>query len=340
MSDYPMTTPQAPIHSRFTAASTAEDVIAGIDLTGKTAIVTGGYSGIGTETARVLRAAGARVIVPARDLIKAHANLKGIDVEIAPMDLADPASIDAFAADFLAGETPLHILINSAGVMACPLTRDARGYELQFATNHLGHYQLTKRLWPALKRAAGARVISVSSRGHRFTGVDFDDPNYQHREYDRWLAYGQSKTANVLFAVALDAHGRADGIRAFAVHPGAIVTDLARYMTQDDLRAFGVIDDEGKPVLDISLGMKSVAQGASTSVWTATSPQLDGMGGVYCEDNEVSPVLVDAENATGRLSNEVGVRPWAIDPVAAERLWTLSETLIAHPSERSSVAVA
>lgn len=322
-----MPTPQTPIHSGFSATSTADDVIAGIDLTGKTAIVTGGYSGIGTETARVLRAAGARVIVPARDLAKARKNLEGIDVEIAAMDLADPASIDAFAAAFVAEGSPLHILVNSAGIMACPLTRDARGYELQFATNHLGHYQLTVRLWAALRRAAGARVISVSSRGHRFAAVDFNDPNYQHREYDRWLAYGQSKTANVLFAVALDARGRADGIRAFALHPGAIVTDLARYMTQDDLRAFGVIDEEGRPVVDIARGFKNVAQGASTSVWTATSPLLDSMGGVYCEDNDVSPILVDADNATGKLSDEIGVRPWAIDPAAAEHLWTLSEGL-------------
>ncbi len=320
-----MSTPQTPIHSGFSATSTAEDVIAGIDLTGKTAIVTGGYSGIGTETARVLRAAGARVIVPARDLAKARKNLDGIDVEIAAMDLADPASIDAFAEGFLAEGAPLHILVNSAGIMACPLTRDARGYELQFTTNHLGHYQLTARLWPALVRARGARVISVSSRGHRFTGVDFEDPHYQHRDYDRWLAYGQSKTANVLFAVALDARGRADGVRAFALHPGAILTDLARYMTQDDLRAFGVVDEQGQPVADMARHFKSVPQGASTSVWTATSPQLDGMGGVYCEDNDVSPVLANVESATGKLSNEVGVRPWAIDPDAAEKLWALSE---------------
>lgn len=320
-----MSTAQTPIHSGFSAASTADEVIAGIDLTGKTAIVTGGYSGIGTETARVLRAAGARVIVPARDLVKAHKNLEGIDVEIAEMDLADPASIDAFAGAFLAGGSPLHILINNAGIMACPLTRDARGYELQFATNHLGHYQLTARLWPALVRAGGARVVSLSSRGHRFAGVDFEDPHFERREYDRWLAYGQSKTANVLFAVALDARGRTQGVRAFAVHPGAIVTDLARYMTHEELRAFGVIDEQGQLLVDSAL-FKSAAQGASTSVWAATNPQLDGMGGVYCEDNDISPVLVEADNATGKISHEIGVRPWAIDPLAAEWLWAMSET--------------
>jgi NAD(P)-dependent dehydrogenase (short-subunit alcohol dehydrogenase family) len=322
-----MSSVQTPIHSGFTMASTADEVLAGIDLTGKTVIVTGGYSGIGTETTRALRAAGARVIVPARDLAKARKALEGIDVEIEPMDLADPASIDAFAERFLARGEPLHILVNSAGVMAMPLTRDSRGYEMQFATNHLGHFQLTARLWPALKAANGARVVSVSSRGHRFAGVDFDDPHFERREYDPWVAYGQSKTANVLFALGADKRGAANGIRAFALHPGAIITDLVRHMSQDDLRALGAIDEEGRPVVDLARGFKSVPQGAATSVWCATSRQLDGMGGVYCEDVEVSPILADADNAPGRVSSDVGVRPWAIDPVAVEHLWTLSETL-------------
>ena len=324
-----MSSVQTPIHSGFSMASTADEVLAGIDLTGKTAIVTGGYSGIGTETTRALHAAGARVIVPARDLAKARKALEGIDVEIEAMDLADPASIDAFAEGFLARGTPLHILVNSAGVMAMPLTRDSRGYEMQFATNHLGHFQLTARLWPALKRAHGARVVSVSSRGHRFAGVDFDDPNFERREYDPWIAYGQSKSANVLFALGVDKRGEADGIRAFAVHPGAIITDLVRHMSQDDLRSRGAIDEEGRPVVDLARGFKSVPQGAATSVWCATSPQLDGMGGVYCEDVEVSPVLVEADNTPGHISNDVGVRPWAIDPAAVEQLWTLSEKLSA-----------
>jgi NAD(P)-dependent dehydrogenase (short-subunit alcohol dehydrogenase family) len=322
-----MSSVQTPIHSGFSMASTADDVLAGIDLTGRTAIVTGGYSGIGTETTRALRAAGARVIVPARDLAKARKSLDGMDVEIEPMDLADPASIDAFAGRFLARGEPLHILINSAGVMAMPLTRDPRGYEMQFATNHLGHFQLTARLWPALKRAAGARVVSVSSRGHRFAGVDFDDPNFERRDYDPWVAYGQSKTANVLFALGVDKRGEADGIRAFALHPGAIITDLIRHMSQDDLRARGAIEEDGRPVVDLARGFKSVPQGAATSVWCATSPQLDGMGGVYCEDVEVSPILVDADNSPGRVSSDVGVRPWAIDPESVERLWTLSQEL-------------
>jgi len=322
-----MQTPQTPIHSGFTDASTASDVLSGIDLSGKTAIVTGGYSGIGVETTRALRAAGARVIVPARDLDKARRTLAGIDAQIRPMDLADPASIDAFADGFLATNEPLHILIDSAGVMACPLSRDARGYEMQFATNHLGHFQLVARLWPALRQANGARVVSVSSRGHRFAAVDFDDPQFDLRDYDPWVAYGQSKTANVLFAVGLDARGRAHGIRAFAVHPGAIVTDLARHMSPDVLRSMGAIDADGQPVTDLTKGFKNVAQGASTSVWAATSPQLEGMGGVYCEDNDISPLLTPSAIPAEGLSHERGVLPWAIDRDASDRLWVLSESL-------------
>ena len=323
-----MRTPQHPLPSGHGPATTADDILAGVDLSGRTAIVTGGYSGLGTETTRVLRNAGARVIVPARDLAKARENLKGLDVEILPMDLADPASIDAFARDFLAREEPLHMLVNSAGVMACPLERDARGYERQFATNHLGHFQLTVRLWPALVRANGARVVALSSRGHRFSAVDFDDPHFERRAYDQWVAYGQSKTANSLFALGVDARGQAQGIRAFAVHPGAIITDLVRHLDEETLRGFGALDEQGRPVADLAKGLKSVPQGAATSVWTAASPQLDGMGGVYCEDSDISPVLpADSVAEAGRIPQEVGVRQWAIDPDAAERLWTLSERL-------------
>lgn len=317
-----MTTPQAPIGSRFNAASTAEDVIQGIDLSGKTAIVTGGYSGLGLETARVLRAAGARVIVPARDTERATAATQGIDVEILPMDLMDPASIDVFAAHFMASGESLHMLVNSAGIMAGPLLRDARGNESQFSTNHLGHFQLVKRLMPALRQADGARVVSVSSRGHRYSPVIFEDPNFEHRDYDRWKAYGQSKTANILFALALDERAQADGIRAFSLHPGSIVgTGLSKHVTHEELLAFGAIDEAGERVLDPSRQLKTIEQGAATSVWCATSPQLDGLGGVYCEDVEI------ARPNFGN-PNQYGVATYAIDPEAAERLWTLSEQLI------------
>jgi NAD(P)-dependent dehydrogenase (short-subunit alcohol dehydrogenase family) len=328
-----MTTVQEPLHSGFDAASTAEDVIKGIDLTGKVAVVTGGYSGIGLETARVLRSAGAEVVVPARDTDRARAALKGVDgVEVESMDLLDPASIDAFAERFLASGRPLHILVNSAGIMATPLMRDARGYEAQFATNHLGHFQLVARLRPALRRAGGARVVSVSSWGHRFSPVVFDDPHFERREYDRWAAYGQSKTANILFALGLDARGKADGVRAFSLHPGSIVdTGLKKYLAEEDLKAVGVLDDDGQPILDPERQLKTVEQGAATSVWCATSPLLDSLGGLYCENSDVAPPMSLEEGRDWTLMNrswKAGVLPYAVDPEAADRLWELSERLI------------
>jgi NAD(P)-dependent dehydrogenase (short-subunit alcohol dehydrogenase family) len=322
-----MTTPQRPIPSGFNETSTAAEVLKGIDLSGKTAIVTGGYSGIGTETTRVLRKAGARVIVPARDLAKARTSLKNMDVEIESMDLADPASIDAFAQRFIARGEPLHILVNSAGIMATPLTRDARGHEVQFATNHLGHFQLTARLWPALLKAKGARVVALSSRGHRYSAFDFDDPDFERRPYDRWIAYGQSKTANALFALHLDAIGEAHGVRAFSVHPGRIATDLTRYMSREDMQKAGAIEAQGNIVVDMALGMKSIEQGAATSVWAAISRQLKGMGGVYCEDCDIAAEDDRPPNDPGDASLGKGVRPWATDVKAAERLWALSERM-------------
>jgi NAD(P)-dependent dehydrogenase (short-subunit alcohol dehydrogenase family) len=248
------------------------------------------------------------------------------------MDLLDPASIGAFAEEFLANGRPLHILVNSAAIMACPLARDARGYESQFATNHLGHFHLVKRLWPALRRANGARVVSVSSWGHHYSPVVFEDPNFERLDYDRWKGYGQSKTANILFAVALDERGKADGVRAFSLHPGSILgTGLEKHVSNEELRAAGVIDESGKPVLDPSRNLKTVEQGASTSVWCATSPQLDGMGGVYCENNDIA-VLESADTATGwKIGDSLrrgGVMPYAVDPEAADRLWSLSEQLL------------
>lgn len=326
---------QEPIHSGFDGASTAAAVIKGIDLSGKVAIVTGGYAGIGLETTRVLSEAGATVIVPARDMEKATRALKGIErVEISPLDLMDPVSVDAFADKFLASERPLHILVNNAGIMANPFTTDTRGYESQFATNHLGHFQLAVRLWPALRRANGARVVALSSWGHRYSPVVFEDLHFQQRKYDRWLAYGQSKTANILFAVELDRRGREEGIRAFAVHPGSIVdTDLKRHMSQEELQKAGVFDQNGETILDPSRQIKSIEQGAATSVWCAVSPQLEGMGGVYCENCDISPVTIDDKAKGGNdvskraPSKAFGVFPYAIDPAAAARLWEVSEVL-------------
>ncbi|WP_322012789.1 oxidoreductase [Paraburkholderia sp. J12] len=327
-----MQTPQRPIGSGFGAATTAEEVVAGIDLSGKTAVVTGGYSGLGRETARVLRAAGARVIVPARDTSRARVALSGIDVEIVPMDLLDPASIDAFAVSLLESTPTLHMLVNNAAIMAVPeLTRDARGYEHQFATNHLGHFQLTMRLLPALRKAQGARVVSVSSLGHRYSPVFFDDPNFERRPYTPWAAYGQSKTANILFAVALDQREKSHGIRAFSLHPGAIAdTGLGKYVSHEQLVAAGILDEQGKPVRDPAKQLKTVEQGAATQVWCATSPQLADMGGVYCENVDVATLRtiqlekIDMADAT-RLT---GVAPYAVDRESADTLWRLSERLL------------
>lgn len=314
-------TQQSPLDSGFGAQTTAADVITGIDLSGKTALVTGGYSGLGLETVRALVNAGARVIVAARRPETAAADLTGIEgVTILPLDLADPASIDAFAPLVAAATDRLHILINNAAIMACPLARDARGYESQFATNHLGHFQMTARLWPLLVAGGqdgGARIVSVSSCGHMGSDIDFDDPNYVSRDYDKWQAYGQAKTANALFAVELDRIGQVHGIRAFSLHPGGIRTPLQRSLTMEEMTAMGWYDSEG----NLSSIFKSTEQGAATSIWCATSPQLDGMGGLYCEDCDVALAWHEG------LPRYTGVRAYAVDPEAAKRLWAMSEAM-------------
>jgi NAD(P)-dependent dehydrogenase (short-subunit alcohol dehydrogenase family) len=334
-----MTKSQKPLGSGFTAYSTTLDIIRGINLTGKLAVVTGGYAGLDLEAARTLASAGARVVVPARDIERArHAVAEiGGSIEVQPMDLTDPASIDAFARGIVRSGLPVHILINSAGIMAVPdLTRDGRGNEMQFSTNHLGHFQLTLRLWPALQRANGARVISVSSMGHRFSDIVWDDINFERRAYDPWSAYGQSKTANVLFTAELDRRGRAEGIRAFSLHPGGIVTGLAKHMSIERLKEMGNLDADGEPVIDPDRDMKSIPQGAATHVWCAVSPQLDGMGGVFCANSDVTNVeegeiAISLEGRDRRTSN---VAPYAINPDSAERLWRVSEDMtgVALPS--------
>ncbi|THF56538.1 SDR family NAD(P)-dependent oxidoreductase [Pseudothauera rhizosphaerae] len=326
------TTPQAPIGSGFGPASTTAHVIKGIDLVGQVIIVTGGYSGLGLESARAFVSAGARVIVPARDVARAKKAIEGIGgIEVEPMDLLDPASIDAFAKHFLSSGLPLNALVNSAGIMAVPdRTLDARGYELHFATNHLGHFQLTSRLWPALKRTEGARVVSVSSMGHRFSPVVFDDIHFENRPYSPWAGYGQSKTANILFAVELDARGKADGVRAFSLHPGGIPgTGLERNVPVQELIDAGIIDENGVPQLDPAKDIKSIPQGAATQVWCATSPRLAGLGGVFCVNSEIAPLMGSnpenfsvAESQSGKRDD--GVAPYAVDRKAATLLWEIS----------------
>ena len=267
--------PQHPLPSGFGAKTAARELINGRRLDGTTAIVTGGYAGIGLETTRVLAAAGAHVIVPARDRAKATVALSGlVNVTIDKLDLGVPATIDAFA--IRVGERPLHLLINNAGIMAAPLSRDARGLESQLAVNHVGHFRLFARLLPALRRANGARVVALSSRGHVRSAFDFEDPNFEHRPYDKMVAYGQSKTANVLFAVEADRRYQADGIRAFSLHPGAILeTDLARNYDPEELK---LVVERARRIGSF----KTIEQGAATTIWCATSAQLAGLGGVYC----------------------------------------------------------
>ncbi|KOH44854.1 SDR family NAD(P)-dependent oxidoreductase [Sunxiuqinia dokdonensis] len=317
---------QKPIGSGFNAVSTTNDVIQGIDLTGKIAIVTGGNTGIGLETVKTLAAAGATVIVPARDTEKAKVNLQSVEkVELETMDLMNPDSIDVFAQRFLASGRPLHLLINNAGIMWVPLRRDSRGIESQLATNYLAQFQLTARLWPALKKARGARIVNVSSQGHQFGEFNFYDPNFLHREYETLKAYGQSKTASNLFALELDSRAKAFQVRAYSLHPGSINgTELAREASLELFQQMGFCDAEGNLFPEVAASLKTVPQGAATTVWCATSPMLSDLGGVYCEDADVAELALDA-SSTGR------VKPYSLDEANAKRLWNLSEEMTGFP---------
>ena len=313
-------TPQQPIGSGFGHDTTAAEVLAGIDLKGCSAIVTGGYSGLGLETVRALVGAGVAVTVPARrpeqaKKVLAKAGLK--DVRITAMDLADQLSVREFARNYLKAGRGLDILVNNAAIMASPETRVGPGWEAQFATNHLGHFTLANELWPVLADS-GARVVALSSTGHKISDIHWDDPQFT-TGYDKWQAYGQAKTANSLFAVELDRRGAEHGVRAFAVHPGGIMTELQRHLPREEMVAAGWMDDSGK----VREGFKTPAQGAATSVWAATSARLDGMGGVYCEDCDIA-LPTDPDSPMARFA---GVDAHAINPASAQRLWELSAEL-------------
>ena len=287
-----MTHKQHPIGTGFTAASTADDVLRGVDLTGKNVVVTGGHAGLGLETTRALARAGASVTVGSRDPERAARAVAGIErVDVSRLDLVDPKSIDAFAARWLESKRPLHVLVNNAAIPAPrEIAHDARGYELQFSTSHLGHFQLTLRLLPALRAAGGARVVNVSSGAHRFGTIRWDDPSFA-TGYQSTAAYAQAKKANVLFAVELDRRWAEEGIRGYAVHPGVVVgTTLNIGAGLERLRAMGLIDEAGKPIIDPVRGKKTPAQGASSIVFAAASPLLAGVGGVYLKDNDVAPL--------------------------------------------------
>ena len=318
-----MVSAQNPLPSGFGAQSVPTDVLGDLDLGGSTAIVTGGYSGLGLETTKALANAGAAVIVPARRPDHARSVLDELgevegQINVAELDLADLASVERFAQGFVDSGIPLDIVINNAAIMACPETRVGPGWEAQFATNHLGHYALINRLWPALTAAAGARVVALSSTGHKLSPIRWDDPQFES-DYDKWVAYGQAKTANALFAVQLDTLGEPHGVRSFSVHPGGIMTELQRHLPIEEQINMGWIDAEG----NVNELFKTPEQGAATSVWAATSSQLDGMGGVYCEDCDIAAPT----DASSPFARYIGVNPHAIDPDSAARLWALSAEL-------------
>lgn len=315
---------QRPINSGFGAKTTAAEVMQGIDLSGKTAIVTGGYSGIGLETTKALCAAGADVIVPVRNKAKADENLaaEGLAVETRQMDLGDLASVQEFAAGVAGGRDKVHLLINNAGIMACPETRIGPGWEAQFATNHIGHFVLTQELLPYLKNAGGARVVSLSSLAHKRSPIRWDDVHFQQSPYEKWEAYGQSKTANALFALELNRRHCGDGVQAFSVHPGGILTPLQRHLPNEEMVALGWVDENGEPSETAKAMFKTPVQGCATTLWCATSSQLDDRGGEYCEDCDI------AQLANEDSPRYFHVAPWAVDDEAAKRLWDITEEMV------------
>lgn len=319
---------QVPTDSSFPARTDGADVIRDIDLAGKTAIVTGGYSGIGLETVRALVDAGVDVIVPARSREKAETNLAEIDgdVRVGDMDLADIGSVRRFADEMAGTLDRLDLLIANAGIMANPETRVGPGWESQFGTNHMGHFALTLGLMPLLERTPGARVVALSSTAHKISDIRWDDIQFETGDYDKWQAYGQAKTANALFANALNRRMRDSGGLAFSVHPGGIFTPLQRHLPKEEQVALGWINEDGSPSELAKAGFKTPEQGCSTTLWAATSPKLDGKPGVYCEDCDIA-APTDPENPLARYR---GVDAHACSDESAERLWGISEGLLAE----------
>lgn len=310
--------------SNLGANTTTDEVLEGIDLTGKSALVTGASGGLGQETARALASKGASVTIAARDVTRANDTAAKIrestgndNVDVGELELDKPDSVRQFAASYLNDHPSLNILINNAGVMACPLARTPEGWEMQFATNHLGHFLLTCLLAPVLISGAPARVVNLSSGGHNFAGIDFDDIHFDRREYQKFASYGQSKTANILFSVELDKRLKDRGVRANAVHPGVIMTDLGRHMTDADIAALM----ENRPANSAPMTFKEVRAGAATSVWAATAPDLADVGGRYALDCH----LVDPENTDAGTD---GWATWAQGEELSGRLWSVSEQML------------
>ncbi len=313
--------------SEFGFESTADDVLADKDLSGRTALITGGYSGLGRETARAMAAKGAHVILSGRDETKLAgaaaeiAEKTGAKVDTLACDLASLSSVRTAAAEANERFGKIDLLINNAGVMACDQAQTADGFEMQFGTNHLGHFVLTNHLVPLLEKGEDARIVNLSSRGHHFAPVDFGDPNFESRDYDKWVSYGQSKTANVLFAVGLENRLAEKGIHAYSLHPGGIMTNLGRHMSEQDMtNLMERIRKNAEASGQTPEPFKTIPQGAATTCWAATADELQGAGGLYCENCHVADQ--DDESPSS------GVRSYAIDPDNAERLWSISEEMV------------
>jgi NAD(P)-dependent dehydrogenase (short-subunit alcohol dehydrogenase family) len=316
----------------FGATTTADEVLDGIDLSGKLVVITGGASGLGMEAARAMATKGAHIVIPARDMAKGEAAAQEIrsatgnnQIEVMELDLGSMASIRAFAEAFLARHSRIDLLINNAGVMACPYGKTADGLEMQFGTNHIGHFLMTNLLMPAILKggeSGGGRIVNLSSRGHHFDTVHFDDPNFESRDYDKWASYGQAKTANIMFSVGLEKRLAGKGVHALAVHPGGIRTNLGRHLTEEDMAMLLKRMEENSGE---SVAFKTVEAGAATTCYAATAPELAGKGGVYLEDCHVA--AVDDDDPSG------SVRSYAVDPDNAEKLWALSEEIVGQTFE-------
>ena len=311
---------QKPVDSGFGAKSEPAEVLKDIDLEGKVAMVTGGYSGIGLETTRALKEAGARVIVPARRKDVAKSALSGIveSEDILNLDLADPSSAQSFVNEFVDSGMSLDILINNAAVMACPQMPTKEGWDLQFAVNHIGHFIITKGLLRAMS-SSGSRIVTLSSTGHKLSGIQWEDVHFEE-SYDKWKAYGQSKTAASLLAIEISERMKDEGIKTYSVHPGGIFTPLQRHLEKEEMIALGWLGEDGELSEMAAANFKSPTQGASTSLWCATSPMLEEVSGVYCENCDVAVRQED-----GPMARYIGVADWAVDTDEAAKLWDYTE---------------
>ncbi|MEM1052717.1 MAG: SDR family NAD(P)-dependent oxidoreductase [Pseudomonadota bacterium] len=312
--------------SKYGETTTADEVLEGKDLSGKTVLITGGSSGLGQETARAMAAKGAHIVITARNpeqmdeaVARIRADVPDAKLDTLVCDLASLGSIKAASAEANERFDKIDILVNNAGIMACPKMQTADGFEMQFGTNHLGHFALTKHLMPLVRAGTDKRIVNLSSRGHHIKPTNLDDPNFKTTEYTPWESYGRSKTANILFTKGLEDRFADEGIHSYAVHPGGIHTNLGRHLTEEDTkflmdRMKRQAEEQGKPVM-----FKTIPEGAATQVWAATASELDARGGIYCEDCHVAEI--------DDVSSNRGVRSYALDQTTADQLWALSEQM-------------